>query len=295
MNNNKGITLIALVITVIALLILAGTAISLSLGQDSLFEKTNSSVKKWNAKVENENIVLTDYIKYLEEMGREPEKDWIMALVFRGIYNEYGEQQWFTPYFKDKELAEEFGYNNNKFSGEYEGVKHEYTLDPEFTFTSEEDIELEQAKGSVVFKLYSDGELRISGTDGLPENRIYASSLWGYLFMPNVIDEDEAFYDIFYTARDVLFEELTERISKVVICEGIKHIDIGYFGDSTPCANATSFEFPSTIEDIDSQAFYYNGWIRILDSERGYWNSQMETEFVDVEINGKNYSLVVYY
>ncbi|MBR6033880.1 MAG: hypothetical protein IKP28_03980 [Clostridia bacterium] len=65
MNNNKGITLIALVITVIALLILAGTAISLSLGQDSLFEKTNSSVERWNKKAGEEENSLSDAMSLL--------------------------------------------------------------------------------------------------------------------------------------------------------------------------------------------------------------------------------------
>ncbi|MBR6034213.1 MAG: hypothetical protein IKP28_05735 [Clostridia bacterium] len=58
--NKKGITLIALVITVIVLLILAGVAISIGLGGDGLFEKTNSTVKKWNAKVEEEDNTINE-------------------------------------------------------------------------------------------------------------------------------------------------------------------------------------------------------------------------------------------
>ncbi len=55
---NWGITLIALVITVIVLLILAGVAVSMTLDQDGLFRRTNNSVEKWNAKVaEDENTV----------------------------------------------------------------------------------------------------------------------------------------------------------------------------------------------------------------------------------------------
>ncbi|MBR6033815.1 MAG: hypothetical protein IKP28_03645 [Clostridia bacterium] len=76
-QNKKGITLIALVITVIVLLILAGVAISLSFGQDSLFEKSNSAVTKWNAKVNEEETgiiglmewtdILTDGIKQVND------------------------------------------------------------------------------------------------------------------------------------------------------------------------------------------------------------------------------------
>ena len=47
-SGEKAITLIALVITVIILLILAGTAISIGLNEGELFGRTNTATKKTN-------------------------------------------------------------------------------------------------------------------------------------------------------------------------------------------------------------------------------------------------------
>lgn len=47
-KNTKGITLIALVITVIVLLILAGVALTLILGQEGILTKTDESVSQYN-------------------------------------------------------------------------------------------------------------------------------------------------------------------------------------------------------------------------------------------------------
>ena len=46
--KNKGITLIALVITIIILLILAGAAVSIGLNENGIFEKANEAKKGWN-------------------------------------------------------------------------------------------------------------------------------------------------------------------------------------------------------------------------------------------------------
>ena len=57
MKNRKGITLIALVITVIVLLILAGAAVSIGLNGENVFSKANEAKTEWNVKVAQENEV----------------------------------------------------------------------------------------------------------------------------------------------------------------------------------------------------------------------------------------------
>ena len=54
MQMQKGITLVALVITVIILLILTGVALSMGMSEEGLFYKTNNAVDKWNNKVEED-------------------------------------------------------------------------------------------------------------------------------------------------------------------------------------------------------------------------------------------------
>ncbi len=57
LKTKKGITLIALVITVVVLLILAGTAVTIGLSGGDLFGHANNAVEKWNTRVAEENAI----------------------------------------------------------------------------------------------------------------------------------------------------------------------------------------------------------------------------------------------
>lgn len=61
LKNKRGITLIALIITVIVLLILAGVTINIVLGENGLFNKAKTSVAKHKNAQEKENTVLAGY------------------------------------------------------------------------------------------------------------------------------------------------------------------------------------------------------------------------------------------
>ena len=56
--KERGITLLVLVVTIIVLLILAGTAISLTLGEDGIFKKAKDAVDKYKEAAENEKNML---------------------------------------------------------------------------------------------------------------------------------------------------------------------------------------------------------------------------------------------
>ena len=62
MKDQKGITLVALVITVIVLLILAGTAITIAINGGDLFGKSSNAVTQFNNKVNDENVELDNLI-----------------------------------------------------------------------------------------------------------------------------------------------------------------------------------------------------------------------------------------
>ena len=64
-NKQSGITLVALVITIIILLILAGIAIS-SLTQTGLFSKAQEAKQKTEEKTEEENTTLNEYEKKMD-------------------------------------------------------------------------------------------------------------------------------------------------------------------------------------------------------------------------------------
>ena len=68
-NSQKGITLIALIITVIVLLILAGAAVSIAVNDSDLFNKTVTAKGKWNKEVEQETVTTSEYLALLDQYG----------------------------------------------------------------------------------------------------------------------------------------------------------------------------------------------------------------------------------
>ena len=53
-TNSKGITLIALVVTIIVLLILAGTTYTLVIGNEGIFDKAKNATEKYENSARNE-------------------------------------------------------------------------------------------------------------------------------------------------------------------------------------------------------------------------------------------------
>ena len=68
-ENQKGITLISLVITVIILLILAAVAINLAVDSNGLFRKTGDAANKWNSSVAEEGQTLKDMLAIADEIA----------------------------------------------------------------------------------------------------------------------------------------------------------------------------------------------------------------------------------
>ena len=53
-KNSRGITLIALVVTIIVLLILAGTTYTLVIGNEGIFDKAKNATEKYENSARNE-------------------------------------------------------------------------------------------------------------------------------------------------------------------------------------------------------------------------------------------------
>lgn len=58
-KKENGITLVALVVTIVVLLILAGVSISLVLGNNGIIKKAKDAKTQTNTKVKEENTFLT--------------------------------------------------------------------------------------------------------------------------------------------------------------------------------------------------------------------------------------------
>lgn len=72
MRGQKGITLIALVITIIVLLILAGVSIAMLTGQNGLLTKANSSSTKTQAAEAKENVETAISACYAKKLADDP-------------------------------------------------------------------------------------------------------------------------------------------------------------------------------------------------------------------------------
>ena len=61
MKKENGITLVALVVTIIVLLILAGVSLSMVFSQDGIFQRAENAANKWNAAAANEATYLNNF------------------------------------------------------------------------------------------------------------------------------------------------------------------------------------------------------------------------------------------
>ena len=69
LKKENGITLIALVITIIVLIILAGISINLVLGENGIVEKAKFAKEQTEQAKTNEEIGLNEAVKYIEDLG----------------------------------------------------------------------------------------------------------------------------------------------------------------------------------------------------------------------------------
>ena len=60
-KKESGITLVALVVTIIVLLILAGVAISLTIGQNGIFTRAQNATQRWDKASTNEAEQMNDF------------------------------------------------------------------------------------------------------------------------------------------------------------------------------------------------------------------------------------------
>ncbi len=67
MVKDEGVTLVALVVTILVILILTGVVINTIFGHGSILENAKNTVEKYNEKVQEEQEILNSIIEYLTE------------------------------------------------------------------------------------------------------------------------------------------------------------------------------------------------------------------------------------
>lgn len=68
-RREEGITLIALVVTIVVLLILAGVSIGMTFDSNGLFAKVNEATTKWNSAKSEEEEYLKEFNKYMNQVA----------------------------------------------------------------------------------------------------------------------------------------------------------------------------------------------------------------------------------
>ena len=72
--KEKGITLIALIVTIIVLLLLAGVTISMVTGNNGIFGKAKLAGKKYSDSAKNEEEQLEEFKQMADELSSEESK-----------------------------------------------------------------------------------------------------------------------------------------------------------------------------------------------------------------------------
>lgn len=139
MRKEKGITLIALIITIIVLLILAGVALNTLFGEGSIIGNAQNAVDEYNKKVEEERLALEEIEEYLKNDGVietgtlqlvDKGESWIKVKVVGGDYENY-----------------EFSIDN----GEYvSSVSMEYTFNDLDVTTVTKALEAEEGSSHII-------------------------------------------------------------------------------------------------------------------------------------------------
>ena len=68
-RSQRGITLIALVVTIIVLLILAGVAISLSIGENGIFKRAGQAADAWENASKNEEKEMNSIVDIIDNIN----------------------------------------------------------------------------------------------------------------------------------------------------------------------------------------------------------------------------------
>ena len=72
MKNVQGITLIALVVTIIVLLILAGIALNLTIGQNGIFSRAQTAANTWRNAETNEQLAMGELEDWIDNATPQP-------------------------------------------------------------------------------------------------------------------------------------------------------------------------------------------------------------------------------
>lgn len=238
LREKKGITLIALVITIIVLLILAGVTIATLFGDNGILTKATEASEKSKIGDETEIIKLAYNACKMDETNSEIETE-KMRLEINQLAGE------------DKATVQE--YQTEKIVIAFKNTGNVYMLNKNAEI-EKVDVKVDE-EGYVIVEGTAD-EWRYTVEDGVATITKYLGDETEFT-IPNYINEDGNLIKVTTIGNSQpLLGNISygnESITKVIISEGIEEIAIRSFRNFK---QLLSINIPSTVIDIGAQAFY---------------------------------------
>ena len=196
--KNKGITLVALVVSIIIMLILAGVTLNIALGENGLFKMTQEAVKKYDEKAKEEDNTLKD----IEEQLGGYVSDRSMLKV--------GDEVNYTP----KTEKSTYILDGNKSGyGEYSSDNSPYKL----STSTNQTINQEEYTWKIMDINSKTGEVKIIGVPTLTNKNVYFQGALGYTNGVYLLDDIcKTLYsnsDLGVTARSIDIEDIESKMN----------------------------------------------------------------------------------
>ena len=253
----KGITLVALVVTIIVLLILAGVAINLTIGTNGIFTRAQNAVDKYETASKDEQEELDKAANFLDEY------------INKGkVNNPYDSEGW-----KYAWVCKNGVWDNTQYQA---GAKLEGDIIAKF-YAMENTItpsELNFNGNTIKFPEGTEYHLVIEGTGKMGSlmltegNDIKSASAWQFLSAQYYMDyikngssdlqciipyvTEISVCDGINNIGSYAFSGDTE-LTKVNISDSVTNIGSYVFGD---CSNLPSITIPSSVTSIGDAAFF---------------------------------------
>ncbi len=249
-NEKRGITLIALVVTIIVLLILAGISISMLAGQNSILNRASEAKEEYSNSTEKEQIQLSYNSAITRKLG-----DSITAEELQNELNEVVGKENGTS------KAEVTDKGNGVFNVKFVKTNHNYRVDNgDVTLLTGEDKSVVEPKNVAdwEYEPNADGTLTITGYKGSDTDVVIPNYIGGVrvkriqskkfsIWSEDICDTSEYIY--YMCAR--IYVQKT--INRVTISYGIEIIeDCAFLGT----VNMNNINIPSSVTKIGERAFW---------------------------------------
>ena len=253
-NEKRGITLIALVVTIIVLLILAGISISMLTGQNSTLNRAREAKEEYSNSTEKEQIQLSYNSAITRKLGE--------SITAEELQNELNEVVGKNEDGTSKTETTDMG--NKVFYVKFVKTNHNYRVDNgEVTLIAGEDKSVVEPKNVADWEYTpnDDGTLTITGYKGSDTEVVVPNCIGGVkvkkisgkkgnnllsIWSENIRDDNIRFG----WRSGVITGQKT--IKKIIISYGIEEIgDYTFFGT----AGVENISIPSSVTSIGEESF----------------------------------------